>query len=173
GIIYNGADISALLSILDEYSRTIWTFVNGIPVDHLRQGDKAELRLARDVIAGWYFQLEQALQLLKDAGLREKNSGFLRRAKRRRALRRCVNELTTAHERLEGNIAPNELTIVRTLPPTSNYRHSFWNGFVEADVRGQAKLVKIYRNNNQAAMSDDVDGEVEFYGDLQNLQRRT
>ncbi|KIO18078.1 hypothetical protein M407DRAFT_226472 [Tulasnella calospora MUT 4182] len=242
GIIHNGADVSALLSILDEYTRTVWTFVNGIPVDNLRHSDKAEIRLARDVIAGWYFQLEQALQVLKDAGLREKNSGFLRRAKRRRALRRCVNELTTAHERLEethhvpsplndnqnavaslvtpypvlskpddspispcqsfftspvssptrssfasptsersfgalaldgGNIAPGELTIVRTLPPTSHYRHSFWNGFVEADVRGQAKLVKVYRNNNQTNVTEDTDGEVEFYGDLHNMQQRT
>ncbi|KAG8912733.1 hypothetical protein FRC01_004928 [Tulasnella sp. 417] len=73
----------------------------------------------------------------------------------------------------QGNIAPGELTVVRTLPPTSSYRHSFWNGFVEADVRGQAKLVKVYRNRNQTNMTDDVDDEVEFYGDLRNMQQRT
>ncbi|KAG8972659.1 hypothetical protein FRC05_009670 [Tulasnella sp. 425] len=171
--LQNGADVSALLSILDEYTQTVWTFINGIPVDHLRYGDKAEIRLAKNVIAAWYFQLEQALQLLKNAGLREKNFlGLFRRARRRRALRRCVKELTTAHERLEGNVAPGELEIVRTVPPTSYYRKSFWNGFVEADVRGQAKLVKVYRNS-QTTASDDGDTEIEFYGDLHNLQQKT
>ncbi|KAG9003119.1 hypothetical protein FRB90_011243, partial [Tulasnella sp. 427] len=243
--IQNGADISTLLSILDEYTRTVWIFVNNLTVNQLQYGDKVEIRLARDSIAAWYFQLEQALQVLKDAGLREKNSGFFRRARCRRALKKCVKELTTANERLEdaiaglvtpfpvlstpddspvsirnplfpspvssptrswsgssdyssitsssspsperrssglsflepGNISPSELTIVRTLPPTSSYRHSFWNGFVEADVRGQAKLVKVYRSRRSRSIrssdADDADSEVEFFGDLHNLQQRT
>ncbi|KIO27379.1 hypothetical protein M407DRAFT_7334 [Tulasnella calospora MUT 4182] len=101
GRVHKDADIAAVVSSVNDYSRTVWIFVNGKPVDHLRYGDEVEIRLARDGIAAWHFQLEQALQLIKEAGLHERNPSFFQRVQRRKAIRRCINEINSAHERFE------------------------------------------------------------------------
>ncbi|KAG8921350.1 hypothetical protein FRC00_008773, partial [Tulasnella sp. 408] len=54
GGVRKDKNIATLVSSIDEYSHTVWTFVNGISIDHLRDGDDAEIHLARDGIAAWH-----------------------------------------------------------------------------------------------------------------------
>ncbi|KAG8893428.1 hypothetical protein FRB99_001946 [Tulasnella sp. 403] len=180
--------------ILESYTKTLNDFVSVLPTSYLSSSTKRDAVIARHAIKAFDGDLQRVLALAKQQEIHNKRSHLLRCAYRKRIrddIEECMRQLEQSHRSFH-DAASNVLlakvsyissrtdhcdewgiTGTKSLPPHAIGRMKPYHGirawcgrgeFVEADVDGTDRVVKLFRGEK---------GERAFLNALAFLQKNS
>ncbi|KAG8896004.1 hypothetical protein FRB99_000223, partial [Tulasnella sp. 403] len=152
-----------LQTSLGSYTKTLNDFVSVLPTAYLSRSNKRDAVIARDAIKAFDSDLKLVFGLARQQEMYNKRSALLRCAYRKKIksdIEACMRQLDRSHQAFRKPLPPH--VIGRMKPHAGTWYWGGFQDFVEAEVDGKDRVVKLFRGEK---------GEQAFLDAMRFLQK--